>query len=46
MCVSADFTRHNGKGGESIYGAPFDDEDLTRELDSEGLAFCNMLSLA
>ncbi|KAG8888918.1 hypothetical protein FRB98_006460 [Tulasnella sp. 332] len=37
MVQGGDFTRHNGKGGESIYGAPFEDEDLTREIDSEGL---------
>lgn len=27
----------NGKGGESIYGQTFEDEDLKREIDSEGL---------
>jgi len=32
-----DFTKQNGSGGESIYGAPFLDEDLTHPLDSEGL---------
>lgn len=31
-----DFTKRNGLGGESIYGAPFEDEDLSREIDSEG----------
>ncbi|EJF56505.1 hypothetical protein DICSQDRAFT_71357 [Dichomitus squalens LYAD-421 SS1] len=31
------FTKRNGTGGESIYGAPFADEDLTRPLDSQGL---------
>ncbi|KAG8880979.1 hypothetical protein FRB97_000303 [Tulasnella sp. 331] len=37
MVQGGDFTRHNGKGGESIYGAPFEDEDLTQEIGSEGL---------
>lgn len=34
-----DFTKRNGSGGESIYGNTFDDEDLSRELDSEGYAY-------
>lgn len=34
--LSADFTKRNGTGGESIYGGPFADEDLTRPIDSEG----------
>ena len=33
---SSDFTKRNGTGGESIYGGPFADEDLTRPIDSEG----------
>lgn len=33
-----DFTKRNGTGGESIYGAsPFADEDLSRPLDAPGL---------
>jgi hypothetical protein len=31
-----DFTKRNGTGGESIYGGPYADEDLTHPLDSEG----------
>ena len=31
-----DFTKRNGMGGESTYGSPFPDEDLSRELDSHG----------
>ncbi|KZS99925.1 uncharacterized protein LAESUDRAFT_667335 [Laetiporus sulphureus 93-53] len=31
------FTKRNGTGGESIYGGTFNDEDLTRPIDSEGL---------
>jgi len=35
--VEVNFTKRNGMGGESIYGSPFADEDLSRELDSAGL---------
>jgi len=37
MLQGGDFTKHNGTGGESIYGGHFPDEDLSRPLDSEGL---------
>ncbi|THH16656.1 hypothetical protein EW146_g4017 [Bondarzewia mesenterica] len=37
MIQGGDFTKRNGMGGESIYGSPFADEDLTRPLDAEGL---------
>ncbi|KAF8518480.1 cyclophilin-like domain-containing protein [Gautieria morchelliformis] len=37
MIQGGDFTKRNGLGGESVYGAPFEDEDLSREVDSEGL---------
>ena len=32
----SDFTKRNGTGGESIYGAPFADEDLSRPVDEPG----------
>lgn len=31
-----DFTQRTGKGGESIYGGTFEDEDLKRLIDAEG----------
>lgn len=37
MVQMGDFTTGNGKGGESIYGGQFDDEDLRRNIDEEGL---------
>ncbi|KAH9068244.1 cyclophilin-like domain-containing protein [Lactarius deliciosus] len=37
MVQAGDFTKRNGTGGESIYGGPFADEDLTHPLDAEGL---------
>ncbi|GAA6006621.1 hypothetical protein JCM11491_003120 [Sporobolomyces phaffii] len=37
MCQGGDFTLRNGKGGESIYGPTFDDEDLRRDVDEQGL---------
>jgi cyclophilin family peptidyl-prolyl cis-trans isomerase len=35
--IISDFTKFNGTGGESIYGATFADEDLSRPLDAEAL---------
>ncbi|KAI0364762.1 hypothetical protein BV20DRAFT_1056984 [Pilatotrama ljubarskyi] len=37
MVQGGDFTKRNGTGGESIYGGPFPDEDLSRPLDAPGL---------
>jgi peptidyl-prolyl isomerase G (cyclophilin G) len=36
MVQGGDFTLRTGKGGESIYGGTFADEDLRREIDAEG----------
>ncbi|CAG8704382.1 15634_t:CDS:2, partial [Acaulospora colombiana] len=32
-----DYTKKNGTGGESIYGGPFEDEDLSQPIDAPGL---------
>ena len=33
MIQGGDFTKHNGSGGESIYGEKFEDEDLSGKHD-------------
>lgn len=35
--AGGDFTKRNGSGGESIYGRPFEDEDLSMPVDEAGL---------
>ncbi|KAI8646132.1 cyclophilin-like domain-containing protein [Parasitella parasitica] len=37
MCQGGDFTRRNGAGGESVYGATFADESFARKHDTHGL---------
>ncbi|KAK4703361.1 hypothetical protein P7C70_g2855, partial [Phenoliferia sp. Uapishka_3] len=37
MVQGGDFTLRNGKGGESVYGGTFEDENLKRLIDAEGL---------
>ena len=37
MCQGGDFTRGNGTGGESIYGAKFEDENFERKHTEPGL---------
>ncbi|KAJ2961225.1 hypothetical protein NQZ79_g3552 [Umbelopsis isabellina] len=37
MCQGGDFTRRNGSGGESIYGATFADENFKRKHTTHGL---------
>eukprot|EP00301_Raphidiophrys_heterophryoidea_P024779 c814_g1_i1.p1 GENE.c814_g1_i1~~c814_g1_i1.p1 ORF type:complete len:356 (-),score=92.35 c814_g1_i1:123-1190(-) len=37
MCQGGDFTKHNGTGGESIYGEKFADENLTMKHEVPGL---------
>lgn len=37
ICAPKDFTRRNGSGGESIYGATFPDENFNRKHTTQGL---------
>lgn len=37
MRPGGDFTKRNGSGGESIYGGPFEDEDLSAPIEEAGL---------
>jgi len=36
MCQGGDFTRHNGTGGESIYGEKFADENFEKKHTAAG----------
>jgi peptidylprolyl isomerase len=37
MCQGGDFTRHNGTGGESIYGSKFADENFILKHTGSGI---------
>jgi cyclophilin family peptidyl-prolyl cis-trans isomerase len=37
MCQGGDFTKHNGTGGESIYGGKFADESFQLEHTVRGV---------
>ena len=37
MAQGGDFTRGDGRGGESIYGGKFEDEDFSQKHDGRGV---------
>merc|ERR1712196_735486 len=41
MCQGGDFTKHNGTGGESIYGLKFDDENFKKKHFKGCLSMAN-----